>query len=186
MYTCDNIKNNEDFKSINNIGVLYIDIRNSLDVNKSKDVSKIYNDFLNLIYSKMEKNGIRHIDIQGDGIYGICESFSKQKQTFCKVVSDVIDIMNHLKEKYNVLTTISINLGNEKYSCFGSKQNGEKQIVFVGNVVAGAKRNISRSGQTTKVIVSDKNVKNECFNGINKNYLINLELLQKELENKKK
>lgn len=169
MIKCDNISSEKVEKE--KILVIFIDIRNSSELNNSfkpHKLHKIYQEFFFKTSNILSQNGFKNIDIQGDGTYGISNNKSQES------IDKALNALNNLSFE-DFQFTISVHYGDEWFSCFGiDNDNKNKQMAFFGNVVSIAKKWIQFSISNTKMIVSI-----EAYNFIGKEKMSKYQLKKK-------
>lgn len=142
-----------------NVVCLFLDIRNSTQINDkydSKKLFKIYSYILNNSYEHLKKHGFKNVEIQGDGIYGLFP-FEKNEidkiSTIVNAIKEITDVIEKAYNDFQIKSAISIRYGKEWYSAFGEKSNKNKTLSFFGNVVSKTKKmnSLARNG---KIIIS--------------------------------
>ena len=157
MRKCTNKPGNEQFEQLPNVGAIYISLRNIKKINNSNKVRNIYNVFISETYRIFKENGFIKIDIKGDRTYGILEDVDANKYGQYKdTIKELNKLQKRLKDTYSVRTTISLNIGNEVYGCFGKLDNDYRTMVFIGNILSDAKRNVDKSDENIELIVNKK------------------------------
>ncbi len=177
MITCDNINTNQIREE--KLFVIWVDIRNSTNLNKKYSESVLYimyKGVLNKIYELFEKHGFSNIDIQGDGLYAVS---GKNSQSVLSALYEINEIaVEELQDPVgNEIVTISVHFGEEIYGCFGGTGN---QMAFFGGIVTDSKKWISNSlwveSKKTRLIMSKKAHNELIENDSNLNKKLNISL----------
>lgn len=78
-----------------NVVCLFLDIRNSTQINDkydSKKLFKIYSYILNNSYEHLKKHGFKNVEIQGDGIYGLFPFENNEIDKISTIVNAIEEI----------------------------------------------------------------------------------------------
>lgn len=166
------------------ISCIFIDIvgyTNLCEDVDEKEIGKIIRIFHEGILDLLRFYGLKHIQIQGDGIFGIIHTPKNNDKNSKKIFECAMEINGFLGSFWNEIDyRISISENEELMVVVGNNKNNNentRQIVFAGGAINKAKKQMD--GNKYNCILID-----DIFKEKNKNILFNKETVESFISGK--